>query len=254
MLLEKPAFSINVEIITAEETVSRILDSKGYANYQFGRVYIKYVPYYFFSYDIYDESSGKTKLIAKGHSALNAYTNEIAHELSNLATLEAGDKSPEIKHDHRYEVVNPRISERDAKKIILVALSSEKNTSKKNVIVSGIEMLFVPFWVLEYTIDEKNYVATMNAVTKELIDDGNPPMREKTKRELLREAYTELFSFKNWLYHISSFINSLVDFLTLGNSKHDKKHGEQKLLNDDFKIIIIAIIAIIIVFFLIYKL
>jgi hypothetical protein len=255
MLLEKPAFSVNVEIITAEETVSRILDSKGYNNYQFGRVYIKYLPYYFFSYDIYDESSGKTKIIAKGHSAFNAFTNEIAHELSDLAVLESGIKSPEITHDYKYEVVSPRISERDVKKIILVALSAEKNASKNNVIISGIELVFVPFWVLEYTLDEINYVATMNAVTKELIDDGNPPLREKTKRELLREAYVEMFNLRTWFKYISSFISSITDFfLPNRNSKHNNKHAEQNLLNDDFKVIVIAIIAIIVVFFLVYKL
>ena len=253
MLLEKPAFPVLVEIGEAEETVSHILESKGWGNYKFARVSIRYVPYYFFSYDIYDESSGKTKMLAKGRSALNAHTNEIARELSDIGAIQAESKSPEIKHDYHYEALAPKISERDAKEIILVVLSSEMGASRKNVIISGLELAFVPFWVLKYSIGEKNYSATMNAVTKKIISDGNIPGHEKTQQEIMAETYKELFDPGQWLHHASCAIGDLIDFFFPKGGKASSKKGGV-LSNPDYRIILLAIIAIFVVLWVLYRL
>ena len=212
MFLEKPAFPVLIEIGQAEGDSSHLLDSKGWHDYQFYTVSILYIPYYFFSYDIFDESSGKTKIVAKGSGALNANTSEFDEEVIDLYFHEQGKKSAEIGHNYTYDALKSRVSEREAKEIISVRLAAASEVARKNVLLSGFEMLFVPVWILNFTIAGKKLSLRMNATTGEVLNEEIIPMREKTHNDVVAEAIDEISDPRNWPRYAIDSVSDAVSF------------------------------------------
>src|SRR3989344_2581417 len=150
MLLEKPAYSPKLARADAEKAVSSLLKKNRWKGHSFSGGTLFFVPYWFFSYDIYSHEEKKTKILDSGLSSLNAFSNELDDSIAELAGDESAEKVQEVEQDGDSElrVVSARVSEDEAREIISVRLASYEETSKDHVIVSGLQLFFVPIWLI----------------------------------------------------------------------------------------------------------
>ncbi len=210
MFLEKPAFSPALTLEDAEKKVSSLLKKMRWKDYTFpSRIHspsathahgtIFYVPFWFFSYALFEHTGQKTKLVSRGHGCLNAFSSEFDDEMSKLVKIEAAEKSNEIDDNSAAKVLDSRISEDEARGIITLTLASESGTSKENVIVSGLQLFFVPIWLIEAQVEGAKFSLRVNAVNGHVINSSAVPRRGKNFAELTHEMLEELSAPSGWL-------------------------------------------------------
>lgn len=259
MFLEKPAFPVSVEIGSAEEEASRFLDVRGWTGYHFNKVSIQYIPYYLFSYDIYDEINGKTIVISKGRGAFNSNKTEL-EDNPGVLLLDIGKSGNEISHNYEYEVLKPKLSEKEAREIISIRLAAEKDASKKNVLLSGLEMLYAPIWVLNFSLSGKDYKMKMNATSGEILNPEIIQARRKTQNEVAMEAISEISDPANWPSYAIDTISEIFEAIGKFFARQGKKaHARTIELrpstfnNRDWLVIALGIIAIIVVLYVLKR-
>ncbi|HLC79844.1 MAG TPA: hypothetical protein VJG83_05500 [archaeon] len=265
MFLEKPSFLPKYSLEEAEKKVSSLLKKKHWKNFSFssaahgpsaghshGSTF--YVPYWFFSYDIYRQHEGSTEIISKGSNALNAFSNEFEEAISNLAFTEGLEKGNEIDEQNT-QVLAARVGQDEAREIIAVRLASARHTSKGNVIISGLELLFVPIILIEVNANGNHISLRVNAATGDILNKDAVPTREKDLRELSQELLRELSTPQGWI----KYSREVVDDISRSVSSSPKPKSARvqnlisiKFINNDTTILLLAAAAIIIVLVLAY--
>ncbi|MEM4256911.1 MAG: hypothetical protein QXZ13_00145 [Candidatus Diapherotrites archaeon] len=254
MFLEKPAFPVSCDLGCAEEKVSNFFDSNNAKNHSFIGYELEYVPYYFFSFDAYKEEKNQTKVVEQGNNALNANNGNLEPKLSNLI-LQIENPSKEIKHNYQYKVIQPRINEKEAEKLIRMRLASKYQTTKDLVVISGLTLNFVPFWKLRVNVGGKKFFVCVNGFDGSIECKDNFPKKENNfeKKDELQEAIKDVSEIKNWpsLFQetIYYFIEKLISIINLFNNKKEHSKKEIKFDKTDLLVILLALIAIIIVIY-----
>lgn len=252
MLLEKPAFPVSCDLGCAEEKVSNFFDSNNAKNHSFIGYELEYVPYYFFSFDVYKEEKNQTKIVEQGNNALNANNGNLEPKLSNLI-LQIENPSREIKHNYQYKVIQPRISEKEAEKLIRMRLASNYQTIKELVVISGLSLNFVPFWKLRVNISGKKFFVCVNGFDGSIECKDNFPKKENDlkKKDELQEAIQDVSEMKKWpslLQETISYLwEKLISVFSLFNNKKKYSNKEVKLSKKDLLVILLALIAIILI-------
>ena len=251
MFIEKPAFPVSVDLSEAGEKVSNLLKRRHWIAFTFSSTILVYVPYYFYSYDIVEETEKKTNHVSSGSKAFNAFNKEFDAEVADLASLEDVSRSNEVSEEDAPRVLSPKINESEAKDIILVKTASLAGTSKKNVMISGLELFYVPFWIVKANVklgvDEKHELGLrINATTGNIVNEASVPFKEKGFSELTSEALDDLSKPSEW-------INYSVELASkLSKGFKGKSDNSLNLSNPDVKILVLAIIAIIVIIWVAY--
>ena len=244
MFFEKPAFPVSLSQKEAQEKVSLLLKKKHWNEFSFPSSTLFYIPYWFFSYDIFEDTEKHTKATISGHAALNAFSNKLDESVSDLAVHEGFSLENEILHDYSYRHLKARLSESEAREIIPIKIASEEQVKKQNIIISGLELLYVPIWVLDTKIDVETISFRINATTGKIMNADSLPGREKGFSELAAEAFEDLSKPEEWLSYSAEIISEL--------SKGAGKAASGKGLSGQEIVLILAIIAIIVILITIY--
>ena len=246
MFLEKPSFPISLELGQAQEKVSILLEKKHWNNFSFSTSTLIFVPYWFFSYDIFEEDK-KTKLVSSGSNALNAFSREFEKKVSDLEMIESVSKTNSVDENIEFRVLESKLSEQEAREIIPIKIASQENISRANLILSGLETFFVPIWIINIDLQERVISLRVNATTGEIINADSVPNREKGFSELAKETINELATPNGWFEYsvgvISSFSNGVSG---------KAKSSELDLQNPDVQILVLAIIALIVIIWVAY--
>ncbi|HIH09198.1 MAG TPA: hypothetical protein HA254_00855 [Candidatus Diapherotrites archaeon] len=269
MLLEKPAFSVILPLEGAERKVSSLLKKKNWHKFKFpnpvhaesekhGHGSIFYFPYWFFSYDAHEDGK-KTSLLAKGSGALNAFSNELDGQIGTLTTTEGLEKSNELPDERNITVIDCRVDEEEAKKVIPVLIAAQSNAQKANVIISGLEMFYVPVWLVQVHAEEHQFSLRVNAVDGTIINGDDIPSREKEKGELAKELLDELSSPAGWIHYTSQVISAIsaAIFAAIKSAgeghKEEGRKGEGRgeshenakpAIDEDLLVVALAVLAI----------
>jgi len=255
MFIEKPAFPVSIDLSEAGEKVSSLLKKKHWKGFTFSSTNLIYVPYWFYSYDVAEETEKKTKHVSSGFKALNAFSREFDDEVAELHSLEDASRTNEVDEDSNPRVLQLKLSESEAKDLILVKTASMENTVKANVMISGLEMLFVPFWIVKVNVKtdvtEKHGLALkINATTGKIINDAVLPFREKGFSELTSETLKELSNPIEWLNYSVELVSKFSKGMFY--AKDQMPSNSLDLSNPDVRILVLAIIAIIVIIWVAY--
>ena len=265
MLLEKPAFSPKLSAAEAEGRVSSLLKKNHWASYDFSGRELYFLPYWFFSYDTYRHDK-KTSLLSSGFGALNAFSNEMDDAVASMAKDSGLEREKEIEEGSMKNAVGARLSIGEAREIISVRLASKEGASKEHVIISGLEMLFVPIWLINASVDGREISLRVNATTGDIMNKKAVPRREKGFSELTQEMLRELSTPQGW----AEYSGGAVDMISRAfsgaangalNEPGAHGHGDEQsgahewgfnLSGEDMKVLALAIIAIAAVLWAVY--
>lgn len=206
---EKPYFAVLVERTEAREKASALLLSKRHKGFEIGQETLFYVPYWLFSYDIHDTVAGKTKVVASGSGALNAFSKVFDPRVSGLVHSPA-KRNTFSSHEMGEEVLRVRFSEAEVREMLPVMLASKHAASKDNVILSGIELVYAPFWRLSIQLDGQTVEMNVSAVDGKVIGTGEIEALEKTKSALVQETFRELSNPVEWVRYSAEIISRLA--------------------------------------------
>lgn len=253
MFLEKPSFPVSLSQGDAEEKVSALLNQKNWTSFSFARTKLVFVPYWFFNYHISKDSEDKTELIGDGFNAMNAFENDFDQEIADIARNPDLEKTNEVNEDDEFNVLNSKTTEQEAREIILVKLADQQQVPKASILLSGLEMNYVPFWIVKIRIGEKELGLTVNASDGKLLHDELIPNREKGMSELTSEALKELSNPLEWLNYSKDIASSVAKGL-FSHSPNKTQASENKIAlnNQDMQILVLALIAILVIVWAIY--
>ena len=253
MFLEKPSFPVSLNQGEAEGKVSALLNQKHWINFSFVKTKLVFVPYWFFNFHISKDSKDKTELIADGFNAMNAFENDFDQEVADIARDPELTKTNEVDDDEEFNVLNSKTSEQEVREIILVKLADQQKVPRDSILLSALELNYVPFWIVKVRIEEKELGLSVNASDGKLLHADLVPDREKGMSELTSEALAELSNPLEWLNYSKDIASSVAKGLFSHSPK--KTHaGDNALVldNRDMQILILAIIAILVIIWAIY--
>ena len=262
--LEKPAFRVSVQSTDAQEKVSSLLLSKNWSKSGITSTKLVFEPYYFFSFYIHETVNGKTKVVASGERAFNARTKELDKK---LVAMHENEQRQDASEATGAEVLNGKISEEEAKKVLPILLASENSALKDNVNISGLQFVYVPVWHANVHLDGKTVELALNATTAEFLNPEDLPMREKTKNELVAEVLHELSDPSEWLRYASEAVSDFSGTLkrvpiTGGPKSHGENHSVKRgkvsspqgfnLSDPQVKTLVLGIIALLAMIWYLY--
>ncbi len=271
MLLEKPAFSPKLTGAEAERKVSSLLKKAHWKDISFSGRTLFFVPYWFFNFDIYSQEGNKTKVLDSGFSALNAFSNELDDSIGELAQDESAQRTQEIEasREGQPSVVPPRVADEEAREIISVRLASDEETSKDNVIISGLQLLYVPIWLVNTTFGGGSAALRVNAVNGEIENKSAVPRRGKGFSELTSELIEELKAPDGWAEYSAgalSAVSEMISGAVEGAGKkaagpahaphtghgHSTAHKNEGLSQEDILVIVLAVAAVLAILWAVY--
>ncbi len=201
------------------------------------------VPFYVFHYDSFtetEEEQTKSKNVAEssqGESSLNAITNMLDEVVPELAPPEMVKAEFSVGKNVQVNVKNPRFSLEEAKTNAQIKIAAHEKVPKSNVHISGMRLVYVPYWSFALDLDEETSVRLkINAVSGEFENgESGIPYRGQTRGELLEETIHDLKNPKDWSGYLESFARDVVLLF-----QHGKEHPNRRLI-----ILVLIIIAII---------
>ncbi|PIN85076.1 MAG: hypothetical protein COV47_04025 [Candidatus Diapherotrites archaeon CG11_big_fil_rev_8_21_14_0_20_37_9] len=248
MFLSKPAFKVSVDQGVAEEKAGSLIKKRGWKGNSFSSSLL-YIPFWFFSFDVFEETdSKKVSSHKKGSNALNAFFNNFDEHTAELVFREKQEKEKSPSHSFTFEILEPKFSFDDALKVITGRIASEQKVVKDSVVISGLEMVFVPVWVLVTELNGKSIELRVNAVTGEMTNTAAIPIREKDFSELFSEAVVDLTNPASWTENLAGLFSANVSL----PSSNETPVLKQLKSDSDLQLIILGIIAIIVILIVVY--
>ncbi len=226
MYLNRPAFPVSFSLEQTVEMISEMVRGKYWHDFEVGEVKLVYIPVWVFNYDAYTEAppeqkgeSEATKSqrvvsgVESGRMALNAYTNELSEDIGYLYDSMEAALVNEPTKEYPYEVQRPKVREAEAKRIIPVKMAARFSLPKENVIVSGLELVYLPMWAVWLTVAEGTFKLQINAVSGEILNQEEVPERERGWLELTSETLEELKQPGAWVEYTHEIGTGFVSWL-----------------------------------------
>jgi len=240
--LELPSLSLKVKVEEVKDLVQDELNANNWDDIQVPAPELELVPYYVFHYDSYSETEEEKSKIrnvhesVQGTSSLNAVKNSLDDVIAEMVNPDMIQPFFEEPAKTKVTAKNPRFSLDEAKGAAQIKIAAQEKVPRGNVHVSGMRLVYIPFWVYKIILDEDNDVKLrINAVSGEFEgEESGIPYQGSTATELAKETISDLRSAEGW----SSFVGNLVnDFLLL--FQPNKEHPNRWMM-----ILILLLIAL----------
>jgi hypothetical protein len=246
MYLSKPVFPISFNSDDIEDFIDSFVKKRHWNSFEIKSEKLVYVPFYLFVFESFSESEGKqknAKIVSgsqSGSMALNALTSELVEDSSELSNEELSNKPTE---NYAFEIQKPKIQEKDAEKIAVIKLSSKMGVPCENIIISSIELAYLPVWFVAIECGKKEFIFKINACTGKTVNEIDIPERNRGFGEIADETIYELKKPSAWAKYSSEIASDTVSWV----SKNPAILPSAKNLFSDPQtiVIILAITAII---------
>ncbi len=252
MFLERPAFPAKFSELELREKVGTLLGQKGITKFYFSDSNFYFVPYWFFSFDIFSDSETKTELKANGTSAFNSFSLIFDEGVAKLASMQGLKKESQPDEDLEFEVLSSKVSEKEIRDLMKGRLASIHGVKRDGVILSGVEMFFVPFWGFKVNSDSQELEFRVNAVNGDVLGEQEVKERQKEFNEIFSEALQDLTNPSSWIENIK---NLTPDFSNASTKKQSKSNGsfiDQLKTNEELRLILLGAIAIAVILWAVY--
>jgi hypothetical protein len=218
-----PVMPLRVSKEDASESVADELSSNAWHETETPAPIIELVPFYYFNYDVYietkdEESHSQSVTDARsGKGCVNAIKNVLDDVCAELINPELVEQTFESEEEQEVKVRKPLFESGEAKESIQIKVAAKEGVPKNNVLLSGIKLVFVPFWVFNVQLEEDNkekIELRMNGINGSFDHEESPvPYRGKTKTELVSETVQDLKSPANWVSYFSQTIRGFLEML-----------------------------------------
>jgi len=210
MEIEKKRFPINItESKDAVKIFQTALKKKGHIEeIKKEDVYLTITPYWISFYDI-----GYTKekyVHVSGQIALNAVTNNINDYIIKLFDIA---KPIVFKHVNIQKTENIKIivkegiiKEEEAKKTIIKDLIQKYNVDEKNISLSGVEEIMVPFWKLKTKEHNKLKFDAIDGSCNNFKTIGE---KEQTYTDIYKEMINDLKDPNNLFKYVGNILKNI---------------------------------------------
>jgi len=199
MFVGNPVFPISFKLEQVAGLVEETLKRKNWLSFEKGEIKLVLSPFYLFYYDAGFEEEGKLKEeTTHGKLALNARTAELNKELEE-SMPEESELVKELLDSYPLIVRKPIFSAKEAEKIALLKTASLLQTDRKNIVLTGLKMIYYPMWLAFVTVKSGTYQLEISAVSGEVYGEEKVPSREKGFVEVTKETLQELKQPGAWL-------------------------------------------------------
>jgi len=243
MEINKKRFPINIkESKQAAKIFQEALKKRGH-NHEIKKedVYLTITPYWIAFYDVGYNNGKYTH--GSGQIALNAVTNNINEYIIKLFDIEKPGifKNVNIQKTENNKVIlkEPIISEEEARKTLTKELIQRFNIDEKNVSLSGVEEIYVPYWKLKTKEHNK---LKFDAIDGSVNNFKTINEKESTYTDVYKEMISDLKSpnkFAGYVGNILKAIGKGIAFMLKEAWKH-------------FKLLIIILGIALIIYFLFF--
>ncbi len=252
MKLDKPALPISVQKEELLEQIREAIFEKNWREEDIGLsdFALLYVPFFVFNYEAFSESKteeSETPIVAEtqnGRMALNAFDSELDEEIAALFEEEELNLEKKTPKEYAFELQKTRLKDEEARQIAQVKMAAQLSLGKGNVIISALELVYVPFWIGSATVGGQEYRLEANAVSGELVGLEELPERGKGVGELTKETIFELKDPVAWVKYSVSIVIDVAKWIW--NSAPVKWFVEKITANRQFQVSILICILILI--------
>lgn len=238
-----PSLPVKFPLDEANTLIQDELDANNWGEIEVPKPALELIPYYVFQYDSYSEAEEEgTKIrnveeAQQGISSVNAVTNKLDDVMAELCPPELIQQEfTDPKDVKTINVKEPRFTLEEAKGSAQIKIAAHEKVPRSNVHISGMRLVYIPFWEYRIEFDEDNKLKTrINAVTGEFEnEESGIPYQGKSKTELLRETVSDLQSPSGWAEYVGNFARDFILLL-----QPSKEHPNRWLM-----IIILVLIAL----------
>ncbi len=211
MEIEKKRFPINIkESKDAAKIFQAALKKKGHIEeIKKEDVYLTITPYWVSFYDIGYTDNGKYTHVS-GQTAINAVTNNINDYVIKLFNIAkpAIFKNVNIQKSENLRVVLKEgiISEEEARRTIIKDLMQKYNAEEKNISLSGVEEILVPFWKLKTKEHSKIKFDAIDGSCNNFKTIGD---KEQTYTDVYKEMLNDLKDPNNIFKYIGNIFKAI---------------------------------------------
>ncbi|MFH0970490.1 MAG: hypothetical protein V1776_03455 [Candidatus Diapherotrites archaeon] len=215
---EIPHLPIKVKLDEAREIIQGELDANEWVEVEIPTPSLEMKPFFFFHFDTFVEveaEGSKSKNVdetTQGISSLNAVSNELDEVVAELVSPENIQSKLKSPVSVSVSIAEPRFLLDEAKVAAQIKIAAQEKVPKSNVQISGMRLVYVPFWVYGIKLEEDTEVKLwMNAVSGEFVgDDSGVPYRGKTRTQVLKETITGLQSASGWIENLQDFFGQFL--------------------------------------------
>jgi len=206
-----------------QELLESHLKERHWKKYEAGEITLHYTPYYVFNFDAFPESGGGGKLAVSesesGTGALNGVTGELSGEVAEFAEENEAIFVKSPGEGISFVVEKLSYNENEILRIAPLRLAAKLGIGKDEVIVSGLELVYLPEWIVGVKLAGEEYELSVSAVTGEIVSGEEIPLREKGWSEVTKETLSDLKSPKGWVSHSKNLAHSAKSALTHEKTK-----------------------------------
>ncbi len=215
---ELPSLPLKVSLEEITQLVQDELDANNWGEIPVPIPEIELIPYYVFQFDSFSEAEEEgTKIRSvdestQGINSLNAVKNELDEVIAEMASPEVMLSVFEVPSKIKAFVKNPRFSLDEAKGAAQIKIAAQEKVARGNVHITGMHLVYVPFWVCKITLDEDNQIKLrINGMSGEFEgEESGIPYQGSTATELAKETLSDLQSPQGWVEHASGLAHDII--------------------------------------------
>lgn len=183
MILNAPAIIPSVDESGVSNLIYTLSKSKGWEGAIVQEMKLIYFPFWVFNYHTYTGESGK--------GAIDALDGALAQDIAALARF------PRRTREVEAQVFSPAISEDEAKEVAKAKIVHKLGVGKEDVVISGLQLIYVPFWHVTVLLGKKTHVLIINAVSGQIVQ-GDIPERPRGWEDAFSDALAMMLSPEGW--------------------------------------------------------
>jgi len=246
MFLANSAVQVSFGLEQAEEVIKKSLHKKNWRKFEKGEIKLALIPFYLFYYDAAFGEEGKPGgKMERGRLALNAETAELGKEIAEEIPEEEKLTKEYPDNFYPFSARKELLSKKEAEKIALLKTASMVGTTRENIVLSGMQLVYHPRWIAFVTVDKETYELDISAVSGKIFGEEKVPEREKGFVEITKDTLNELKEPGAWLRYSKEIAGTVGK--KIAKSSSTKKTGLPSIMKDKMLWISIALLIILII-------
>ncbi len=198
MVLDAPALQLRITMEDVMGILERILKERHWKSFDLANISLLYVPYWFFNYDVYQESEGQSRNYS-AQMCMDAVRGDLKPIMINILDNIPVEQSTEINHGVKYELMKPLVSKDEAKSIAQLKVAGEMQLPKSTVTISGAHLVFIPIWRIWVTLKSGIQRIELDGVSGSPFHIERVPEKQRGIQEVTMDMLHDLTTPAGWV-------------------------------------------------------
>jgi hypothetical protein len=186
--------------------LERLLKQRHWKDFDLANVSLMYVPYWFFNYDIYQESGGQSQSYS-AQMCMDAIRGELQPIMINILDNIPVEQETEISHGVKYDLQKPLVSKDEVKGIAQLKVAGQMSLPKSSVTISGVHLIFVPIWRIWVTLRSGIQRIELDGVSGSPFHIERVPEKQRGLQEITVDMLHNLTTPAGWVDYSKKAFN-----------------------------------------------